>query len=85
MTTTDWITDIALVLVVFRQLREGRLDLKTFLIPLGIVAFVAHTYLDSIPTAGNDLLLIGALMAVGAALGIAGGVYTRIRVAGSTC
>ncbi|MFE3186540.1 hypothetical protein ACFXKR_37645 [Streptomyces violascens] len=82
MTTTDWITDIALVLVVFRQLREGRLDLKTFLIPLGIVAFVAHTYLDSIPTAGNDLVLIGALMAVGAALGIAGGVYTRIRVAG---
>lgn len=49
------------------------------------MAFVAHTYLDSIPTAGNDLLLIGALMAVGAALGIAGGVYTRIRVAGSTC
>ncbi|MFE6887874.1 hypothetical protein [Streptomyces sp. NPDC057694] len=82
MTTTDWITDIALVLVVFRQLREGRLDLKTFLIPLAIVAFVAHTYLDSVPTAGNDLVLIGALMAVGAALGIAGGVYTRIRTAG---
>lgn len=82
MTTTDWITDIALVLVVFRQLREGRLDLKSFLIPLGIVAFVAATYLDGIPTAGNDLVLIGALMAVGAALGIAGGVYTRIRAAG---
>lgn len=82
MTTTDWITDIALLLVVFRQLREGRLDLKTFLIPLGIVAFVAHTYLDSVPTAGNDLVLIGALVAVGAALGIAGGVYTRIREAG---
>ncbi|MFE0043382.1 hypothetical protein [Streptomyces albireticuli] len=82
MTTTDWITDIALVLVVFRQLREGRLDLKTFLIPLGIVAFVAHTYLDTVPTAGNDLVLIGALTAVGAALGVAGGVYTRIRAAG---
>ncbi|WP_353945945.1 hypothetical protein ABII15_33010 [Streptomyces sp. HUAS MG91] len=82
MTTTDWITDIALVLVVFRQLREGRLDLKTFLIPLGIVAFVAHSYLDSVPTAGNDLVLIGTLTAIGAALGIAGGVYTRIRPAG---
>ncbi|MER7676381.1 hypothetical protein [Streptomyces sp. NPDC096934] len=82
MTTTDWITDIALVLVVFRQLREGRLDLKSFLIPLGIVAFVAHTYLDSVPTAGNDLVLIGTLAGVGAVLGIAGGVYTRIRVAG---
>ncbi|MFG2196808.1 hypothetical protein [Streptomyces sp. NPDC048639] len=82
MTTTEWITDIALILVVFRQLREGRLDLKSFLIPLGIVAFVAHSYLDSIPTAGNDLVLIGALMSAGAALGIAGGIYTRIRTVG---
>ncbi|MET9558389.1 hypothetical protein [Streptomyces sp. NPDC006645] len=82
MTTTDWIIDIALILIVFRQLREGRLDLKTFLLPLGIVAFVAHSYLDSIPTAGNDLVLIGALMGIGAVLGIAGGIYTRIRSAG---
>ncbi|GGN06867.1 hypothetical protein [Streptomyces fuscichromogenes] len=82
MTTTEWITDIALILVVFRQLREGRLDLRTFLIPLGIVAFVAHTYLDSVPTAGNDLILVAALMAAGAVLGIAGGVYTRVRTAG---
>ncbi|MFJ9038457.1 hypothetical protein ACIRF8_17915 [Streptomyces sp. NPDC102406] len=79
MTTTEWFTDIALLLVVFRQLREGRLDLKSFLIPLGIVAFVASSYLDTIPTGGNDLLLIGALTGVGAALGVAGGLYTRIR------
>lgn len=82
MTTTEWITDIALLLVVFRQLREDRMDLKTFLIPLGIVAYVAHTYLDSVPTAGNDLMLVGALVGVGAVLGIAGGVYTRVRTAG---
>ncbi|MCX5037135.1 hypothetical protein OHA99_21100 [Streptomyces coelicoflavus] len=79
MTTTEWITDIALVLIVFRQLREGRLDRRTFLIPLGIVAVVAYSYLDSVPTAGNDLVLIAALTAVGAALGIAGGACTRIR------
>ncbi|MDD9381065.1 hypothetical protein M8Z33_31340 [Streptomyces sp. ZAF1911] len=79
MTTTEWITDIALILIVFRQLREGRLDLKSFLIPLGIVAFVAYSYLDTIPTAGNDLALIAVLVSAGAALGIAGGVYTRIR------
>ncbi|MFG3100935.1 hypothetical protein ACGFZL_10485 [Streptomyces sp. NPDC048182] len=82
MTSTEWITDIALVLVVFRQLREGRLDLKTFVVPLAIVAFVARQYLHSVPTGGNDLVLIGTLMAVGAALGIAGGVFTRIRVSG---
>ncbi|GAA2599387.1 MULTISPECIES: hypothetical protein [Streptomyces] len=79
MTATEWITDIALVLIVFRQLREGRLDHRTFLIPLGIVAVVAYSYLDSVPTGGNDLVLVATLMAVGAALGIAGGVYTRIR------
>ncbi|KOG87771.1 membrane protein, partial [Streptomyces varsoviensis] len=82
MTTTDWITDIALLLVVFRQLREGRLDAKTYVIPLAIVAFVAHSYLNSVPTAGNDLVLIGALVTVGAALGVAGGIYTRIRKVG---
>lgn len=82
MTTTEWITDIALLLVVFRQLREDRLDLKTFLIPLGIVAYVAHTYLDSVPTGGNDLILVGALVGAGAVLGVAGGVYTRVRAAG---
>lgn len=72
MTATEWITDTALILIVFRQLREGRLDRKTFLLPLGIVAFVAYTYLDSVPTDGNDLVLIAALTAVGAALGVAG-------------
>ncbi|MEU0939017.1 hypothetical protein [Embleya sp. NPDC005971] len=82
MTHADWITDIVLVLVVFRQLREGRLDRKTFLLPLGIVAFVGSEYLHSIPTAGNDTVLIGTLMALGAALGVAGGVFTRIRSAG---
>ncbi|MET9355864.1 hypothetical protein ABZY14_23210 [Streptomyces sp. NPDC006617] len=79
MTATEWITDIALVLVVFRQLREGRLDHRTFLIPLGIVAVVAYSYLDSVPTGGNDLVLIAALAGTGAVLGVAGGVYTRIR------
>ncbi|MGW9213481.1 hypothetical protein ACWGR4_41865 [Embleya sp. NPDC055664] len=82
MNTTDWITDILLVLIVFRQLREDRLDRKTFLIPLGIVAFVAWKYLHTIPTAGNDTVLIGVLMAIGAVLGVAGGVFTRIRSAG---
>jgi hypothetical protein len=82
MNTTEWITDIALVLVVFRQLRESRLDLRSFLVPLGIVAFVAHQYLDSVPTGGNDPVLIGTLVATGAVLGVAGGVFTRIRVSG---
>jgi hypothetical protein len=82
MTTTEWITDIALLLLVLRQIREARLTLTQLAIPLAIVAYVAHHYLHSIPTAGNDLVLILTLVAVGATLGIAGGIYTRVRVDG---
>ncbi|MFF0428419.1 hypothetical protein ACFYUJ_29000 [Streptomyces sp. NPDC004520] len=82
MTTIDWITDLALLLVVFRQLRESRLDRTSYLIPLGIVAFVAYRYLDTVPTDGNDLVLIAALVTFGAALGIGAGACTRIRSRG---
>ncbi|MBT0772807.1 hypothetical protein KIH74_27945 [Kineosporia sp. J2-2] len=82
MTTTEWITDIALLLVVFRQLRESRLDVMSFLLPLGIVGFVVHRYLTTVPTDGNDLVLVMTLVTIGAALGIAGGLYTRVRAVG---
>ena len=49
------------------------------IIPLAIVAYVAHMYVRSIPTAGNDLVLIGALGAMGLTLGIASGFATHIR------
>jgi len=79
MTTTEWITDILLLLAVFRQIRESELTARTFLLPLAIVGFFAHKYLTGIPTDGNDLVLILTLTGVGAALGIAGGFVTRVR------
>jgi hypothetical protein len=82
MTTTEWITDIALLLLVLRQIRERRLTLTQIAIPLAIITYVARHYLHSIPTAGNDLVLILALVAVGATLGIVGGIYTRVRYNG---
>ncbi len=82
MTTTEWITDIALLLIVLRQIREARLTPRLVAIPLAIIAWVAHHYLHAIPTAGNDLVLVLTLVAVGAALGIAGGIYTRVRFDG---
>ena len=41
--------------------------------------FVAQMYLHSIPTAGNDLVLIVLLAAVGLTLGIASGFATHVR------
>ena len=79
MTITDYLINAVFVLVVFRQARERELDRRSVIIPLAIVANVAHLYVRSIPTAGNDLVLIAALGAVGLALGVASGFATHVR------
>ncbi|MCW2528370.1 MAG: rane protein, partial [Pseudonocardiales bacterium] len=78
MTITDWIIDIALVLIVLRQMRAEHFSLRFILLPLGIVAFTAHKYLTGLPTGGNDLALIGGCLAAGTVLGLVGGIITRV-------
>ncbi len=79
MTTTDYIINAVFVLVVLRQARERELDRRSVIIPLVIVAYVAHLYVRSLPTAGDDLVLIAALGTVGLALGLASGLATHVR------
>jgi hypothetical protein len=79
MRTTDYLINAVFVLIVFRQARERQLDRRSVVIPLAIVAYVAHLYVRSIPTAGNDLVLIGALGSVGLTLGMASGFATHVR------
>jgi hypothetical protein len=79
MRTTDYLINSVFVLIVFHQARERELDRRSVIIPLAIVAYVAHLYVHSIPTAGNDLVLIGALGVVGLSLGIASGFATHVR------
>jgi hypothetical protein len=79
MTTTDYLINAMFVLIVVRQARERELDLRSVVVPLILVAFVAHTYIRSIPTAGNDLVLIGLLAAVGLTLGVISGFATHVR------
>jgi hypothetical protein len=79
MRTTDYLINGLFVLIVLRQARERELDRRSAVIPLAIVAYVAHLYVRSIPTAGNDLVLIAALGTVGLALGVASGFATHVR------
>jgi hypothetical protein len=79
MTTSDWLIDIALLLVVFRQTREERLTARTVLLPLGLVGWAAAHYLHGVPTAGNDTALVALFAGTGAAFGAAGGLLTRVR------
>lgn len=78
MTTTDWIIDITLVLIVLRQVRTSAFGWHTVLLPLGIAAWVGGSYLEALPTGGNDLALIGAGLVVGTLLGVAGGLTTKV-------
>ncbi|HEX4110014.1 MAG TPA: hypothetical protein VHX88_17900 [Solirubrobacteraceae bacterium] len=80
MTTTDYLLNGLFVFSVLRQVRERRLDLQSILLPLGIVAFVAHSYIHTVPSAGNDLVLVGLLASVGITLGVLSGLTTRVRV-----
>ena len=82
MTFIDYLVDSVLILIVVRQVVESRFDKRAIILPLAIVAVVAHSYLHAIPTGGNDLLLIAGLAGVGVLLGTLSGLVTRVRADG---
>ncbi len=79
MTTTDYLIDSALVLLVLLQLKERPLTTKAILRPIVIVGVAVANYFHSIPTAGNDLVLIAALALTGLSIGVASAVSVRMR------
>jgi hypothetical protein len=79
MTPTDYILDSVLVLLVLLQIKERPLTTKTLIRPLIIVSVAVVTYLNGIPTAGNDLVLIGTLALVGLTIGLASGQTVLMR------
>lgn len=79
MTTSDYLINAVFVLVVLRQARDRQVALRSLIAPLVAIVYVAHTYVHSLPTAGNDLVLAGALATLGLTLGIASGFATQVR------
>ena len=79
MTTSEYLLNAAFVLLVLRQTRERELDRRSVTIPLILMFFVGAQYLHSLPTAGNDLLLIAGLSVLGLTLGLLGGFTTQVR------
>jgi hypothetical protein len=79
MTTSEYLLNAAFVLLVLRQAKERELDRRSVIVPLLLMFFVGAQYLHTLPTAGNDLLLIVALSLVGLTLGVTGGFATQVR------
>lgn len=78
MTFSDYLIDITLIGLVLLQIRGRRLTTRALLMPVLIVGYVAYSYLRGVPTAGNDLLLVGGCAAVGIALGSLSGKFTSV-------
>jgi hypothetical protein len=79
MTITDYLIDSALVLLVLLQIKERPLTTKTLIRPLVIVGIAVMNYLHGIPTAGNDLVLVGVLALLGLMIGVASGQTVQMR------
>ena len=79
MTTIDYLINLLFVLIVARQAQERQIDRRYFVLPLVLVFWVGSQYLHTLPTAGNDLLLIAALASVGLTLGTIAGLATHVR------
>jgi hypothetical protein len=79
MTLTDYTIDIALIAVVFLQIRGRRLSVRWLVLPIGLVTWAATSYLHGIPTAGNDLLLVVICTGAGVTLGLLSGLFTSVR------
>lgn len=79
MTTTDYIIDSLLVLLVLVQIKERKLTTRSLIRPLVIVGVAVLNYLHGIPTAGNDLVLVAVLALVGAVIGVASGQTVLMR------
>ena len=80
MTSTDYLIDSVLVLLVLFQIKERTLTTKTLVRPLVIVGIAVANYLHGIPTAGNDLVLVAILALVGTAIGLASAQTVIMRV-----
>jgi hypothetical protein len=78
MTTSDYLIDISLIALVLVQVKRRRLTVKALLLPLGIVAYVAYSYLKGVPTAHNDLVLVVGAAVLGATLGTLAGTFTKV-------
>ena len=78
MSVTDYVIDILLILVIFRQIRPHELTLRAALLPLVLLAVAGAVYLRPFTLRGNDLLLIVILTIAGAVLGVLSGLADNI-------
>ena len=79
MSTSTYLIDSALVLLVILQMKERVLTNHALLRPVIILGVAVASYFTTLPTAGNDLPLVVAIAAIGAVLGLLSGITVIMR------
>ena len=78
MSVTDYVIDILLILVIFRQVRPHELTPQAALLPLALLADDGIICLRPFTLHGNDLALILILATAGIVLGTLSGLADRV-------
>jgi hypothetical protein len=78
MSLTDYVIDILLILVIFRQVRPRQLSLYAVVLPLVLLVAAGAIYLRPITLRGDDLVLIVLLTIAGIALGLLSGLADKV-------
>ena len=78
MSVTDYVIDIVLIVVIFRQVRPHELTPRAALLPLVLLAVAGVIYLRPVTLRGHDLALIVILAAAGIVLGLLSGLADRV-------
>src|SRR4051794_25113126 len=78
MTVTDYVIDILLIAVVFRQMRARELTPLSVLLPVVLVVLACAHYLRVFTPGEGDLVLIAVLTAAGVVLGLLSGLVTEM-------
>jgi hypothetical protein len=80
MSVTDYVIDLLLIVIIFRQVRMHELTTRSAVLPLLLMAVAGFVYLRPVDLHGNDLALIAVLAAAGIAIGIVSGMADNIRL-----
>jgi FtsH-binding integral membrane protein len=78
VSVTDYVIDILLIVVIFRQVRPHELTPRAALLPLALLVAAGIIYLRPFTLRGNDLALILILAAAGIVLGALSGLADRV-------
>jgi hypothetical protein len=80
MNINVYVINAILILLVIRQVREHRLDLRSLGVPVLAVGIAAVLFLHSVPLGGSDIALELACVSAGALMGAIGGLTTHLRL-----